>query len=257
MSQSPSTGKTLYQLVLIGEVGTGTVNFLVKTQFNAALTPSNATKNLNKVNVGNETKVTYTSESTDLTSAALNYSTDQWNSTLTIPMNIESRTCTATVPQQKAGTNVNYKVTANDTLMNTLSAQGSFTVKQVATLNITVFNEPVHVEENVTIHGNLTGASKNANVTLQFMNAQETREYEATTNQNGTFTIDIPTNGTGLWAVQAAFAGDNASYPAFGNQLVVNVGEQPFLAKNGIFVGGGFFAVVALALVYYIKKRRQ
>jgi hypothetical protein len=253
-----TTRKTLYQLVLIGEVGTGTVDFLVKTQFNATLTPSNATKNLNKVNIGNETKITYTSESTDLTGAALDYSTDQWNSTLEITMSIESRTCTATIPQQKAGTNVNYRVSANDTLMNTLSAKGSFTVKQVATLNITVVNEPVYVGENVTIHGNLTGANKNVNVTLQFMNAQETREYEANTGLNGTFTIDVPTNGTGVWAVQAAFAGDNATYPALGNQFVVTVEEQPFLAKNGIFVGGGgFFAVVALALVYYLKKRRQ
>jgi hypothetical protein len=253
-----ATGKALYQLILIGEVGTGTDNFLVKTQFNAVLTPSNATKNLNKVNVGNDTIVTYLSESTDLTSAALDYSTDKWNSTLEIPMIIENRTCTAIIPQQQAGTILNYKVSANDTLMNTLSAQGNFTVKQIATLNITIVNEKIYVGENVTIQGNLTGANKNVNVTLQLMDAKETREYEATTRLNGIFTIDIPTNGTGIWAVQAAFTGDNATYPAFGNQLVVTVEEQPFLAKNGIFVGGGgFFAVVALALVYYFKKRRQ
>jgi hypothetical protein len=40
--------------------------------------------------------------------------------------------------------------------------------------------------------------------------------------------------------------------------ITVNVEEKPFLAKNGIFIGGGgFFGAVALGLVYYIRKRRQ
>ena len=257
-TNATATQKTLYQLVLIGEVGSGKIEFLVKTQLDACLLPSNATKFLGKVSVGNETKVTYISNSTDLTNAVLDYSTDHWNSTLEMPMIIENRTCSATIPQQKAGTNVDYRVSANDTLMNTLSAQGSFTVKQYATLNITAVHEKVYVGENVTIQGTLTGTNGNASIALQLMSANETGEFEATTLENGTFTIDIPTNRTDTWAVEASFAGDNTTYPAFGNQLMITVEEQPFLAKNGMFIGGGgFFGVVALGLVYYIRKRRQ
>ncbi len=259
VADSTSSGKTLYQLVLIGEVGFGKVDFLVKTQFDGAcLLPSNDTQLLGKANVGNQTTISYISNSTDITNAVLDYSTDRWNSTVEVAMKIENRTCSGVIPPQKAGTRIDYRVFANDTLMNTLSAEGNFTVKQYSTLNVTAIKDTVHVGENVTIQGTLTGASGVETMTLSFMNAKETYDYKATTFENGTFTIDIPTNSTGDWAVQASFAGDTQTYPAFGNQLVVTVEEQPFLAKNGIFIGaGGFFGVVGLALVYYIKKLKQ
>ncbi|XES77704.1 MAG: hypothetical protein ACBZ72_02220 [Candidatus Bathyarchaeia archaeon] len=74
-----SLEKTLYQLVLIVEVGYGRVDLLIKTQFGeATLMPSNATKLINKVAPQNQTTLTYTTNGTALTSATLQYTLDQW-----------------------------------------------------------------------------------------------------------------------------------------------------------------------------------
>jgi hypothetical protein len=255
-----NTTKTLYHLVLIGEAGNGNLNILVKTRFgDAALTPTQATADLTKVRAGNDTKVTFTSNSTDLTSAVLDYTNDSWLTSKQLQMTVvNNRNCSATIPKQVAGTFVEYNVTAKDNLMNTLNASGSFSVKQLSTLNVTAVHDIIRLGENLTLQGILTGANGSTTVQVQLMSALATNNYEAHTNQDGNFTLNIQFNATDTWAVQAAFAGDKDAYPCFGSQFMVEIQEQPFYVKNGVFLGGGgFFGVVGLALFYYVKKRRS
>ncbi len=126
---SPHTGQTLYHLVLIGEYGAGTVNFLVKTIFDASLQPSIIP---GKVYLDTNATIVYVSKSTDLLNATLQYSTDNWTSTTTIPMEIlaDNRTCTTVIPAQAAGTLVSYRVQAYDYLEDVLVASGNYTVRQ-------------------------------------------------------------------------------------------------------------------------------
>jgi hypothetical protein len=174
-ANATTTAKTLYQLVLIGEFGSGNVDVLVKTQFgDACLLPQKPPKD---VRAGNETAISYLSNSTELKSAVLEYTVDGWNTTSRLAMKIENRTCNATIPKQKAGATVNYRVSANDTLMNTLAAEGNFTVKQYTTLNITLPQGKVYLGENATIQGKLTGANGSAQVIVQLMNANQTLDY--------------------------------------------------------------------------------
>ena len=252
-----STSKTLYHLVLIGEVGAGKVEVFVKTQIgNAGLVPSNSNPK-DKVYVGNETVISYVSNATDIETAVLDYTADSWNQTFEVVMNIQNRTCNAAIPKQKAGTLVEYQPFANDTLMNTLSASGNFTVKNLAFLNVTAAQE-AYIGQNITVCGILTGAKANATVLVQLSNPREQTQVEALTLSDGSFNVRIPTNGTGTWLLQTQFAGDQTAYPCYGDDLMINVKDQPFFTKNGMFIGGGgFFGVVALALGYYIKKRRQ
>jgi len=251
-----STGKTLYHLVLIGEAGYGDVDLLIKTQFgDVCLLPS---KLPIAVYPSNQTTVSYVSNSTDLDNAVMDYSTDHWNNTHTAQMEIENRTCSAVIPTQKAGTLVEYHVTANDVLMNALSAEGNFTVKQSATLNITAVRDKVRVGENITISGTLTSQNSSVPVTVQFMSANETVEVNCQTLENGTFTLNFRANSSGVWVIQAMFAGGNAVYPSDSNPVMVKVEEPPFYVKNGIFIGGGFMgAVVVGGVVFFVRKRRQ
>jgi hypothetical protein len=261
-STAPTTAnstKTLYHLALIGEAGLGKLDVLVKTRFShVALVPTQATADLSQVKVGNDTKIVYVSNSTDITTASLQYTTNGWNTSKEIAMTILNRTCTATIPKQPAGTFVEYRVTANDTLLNMLSEQGNFTVKQLCMLNITAVHDIVHIGENLTIRGTLAGVNQSSLVDLQLMSALETQNYTITTLANGTFTLDISAfNATDIWVVMAAFPGDASNYPCFSNQLLIQIIEPTFLVKNGIFIGGGgFFGIVGLGLLYYIKKRR-
>jgi hypothetical protein len=252
-------GKTLYHLVLIGEDGAGDVDFLVKTRFgDARLAP---VKILSRVVPGNETTVAYASNSTVLDSAVLDYTTDHWNNTQSMQMQTANRTCNATVPAQKAGTLVEYRVHANDTLMNRLTAEGSFTVKHFSMLNINAAREKVRAGENVTVTGTLNLAGQNNNsapVTVKLMSANATDQAEVRTAQDGTFTLSFRTNSSGAWALQASFAGNNVTYASDSNQVVVVVEEQPFYVKNGVFIGGGFIGVIAVGgAVAYVRKRRQ
>ena len=251
-----SAGKTLYHLVLIGEAGSGNVDFLIKTQFgDACLIPS---KILGRIYPSNTTKVTYVSNSTDLTKAVLKYSTDQWNSSRTIEMTIATRNCSATIPTQRAGTVVEYRVVANDVLMNEFVAEGNFTVKQAGMLNITAVPEIIRLGENVTIQGVLTGQDGSVPLTVQLMGSLETNQIECRTMINGSFSATFQPNGTGIWAANAMFNGSNTVFACDSNQVMVKVEEPTFIAKNGVFVGGGFIGAIAIGgVVFFIRKRRQ
>jgi LysM repeat protein len=253
---SAATGKTLYHLVLIGEAGAGNIDFLVKTRFgDASLAPANI---LGRIYPWNETTVAYVSNATDLDGAVMDYSTNHWNSTQSTEMKIENQTCSAVIPRQKAGTFVEYKVRANDTLMNALQAEGNFTVKQLAMLNITAVREKVRMGDNITVNGVLTGQNGSVPVTVQFMNSNETDIVESLTSKDGTFTVNFRANSTGVWAVQATFAGSYAVYPCESTMLTAKVEEQPFYVKNGALIGGGFFGLIIVSgAVFYIRKRRQ
>lgn len=251
-----TTGKTLYHLVLIGETGSGTVDFLIKTQFgDACLVP---VKILGRIYPTNATTVTYVSNSTDLTKAVLKYSTDSWNTSQTLNMTITSRNCSVIIPTQRAGTVVEYRVVANDVLMNELNAEGNFTVKQSGMLNITAVPTVVSLGENVTIQGVLTGQNGSVPLTVQMMGSLETTQMEVRTLLNGSFTVSFQPNATGIWVANAMFAGSTTNYASDSNQVMVKVEEPTFIAKNGIFVGGGFIGLVAVGgVVFFILKRRE
>ncbi len=253
---NPTAGKTLYQIVLIGEAGVGNVEFLIKTQFgDASLT---VLEQVGRIYPTNQTMITCVSNSTVLEKAVLVYSTDKWNSTTKLDMNITKMNCTATIPTQKAGTTVQYKVTANDVLMNTLQTEGNFTVKRSATLNITALQNTIRVGENATITGLIIGQNSTTQIKIQFMSALTTEIAEVTTLPDGSFTANFPTNSSGTFAVQASFFGGDTTYSAESNQLSIKVLEPTFFAKNGLFIGGGFFGAVGIiGLVLFIKKRRQ
>jgi hypothetical protein len=251
-----STEKTLYQLVLIGESGSGNVDFLIKTQFgDACLTTSGL---LGRIYPSNTTKITYVSNSTDLTDAVLKYSTDHWNSSKTIEMTVSTRNCSAVIPTQRAGTVVEYRVVANDVLMNELVAEGNFTVKQAGILNITAVPEIVYVGENVTIQGVLTGQSSSVPLKVQLMGSLDTNQIECRTMTNGSFSATFQPNATGIWVANAMFAGSNSVFACDSNQVMVTVEEPTFIQKNGVFVGGGFIGAIAIGgVVFFISKRRQ
>lgn len=253
---NPSPGKTLYQLVLIGEIGSGNVDFIVKTQFKGAgLTIK---EQMGRIYPNNQTKITCISSNTVLESAVLSYSTDRWNSSEILQMTVMEMNCTAIIPAHKAGTQVFYRVIANDTLMNTLRAEGNYTVKQASKLNITAVEDKVKVGDNITITGVLAGQTTSASIKILFMSALYTETVDVKTLPDGTFTASSLTNSTGVWAVQAYFNGGDIAYSSDSNQLSIQVQELSFVAQNGLFIGGGFLAaMVAIGVILFIKGRRE
>ena len=71
----PFEGKNLYHLVLMGEVGQGTIEFLVKTTFGGVLSPLTFPQ---KVTPADETEISYVTNTTQLENATLQYTVDGW-----------------------------------------------------------------------------------------------------------------------------------------------------------------------------------
>jgi len=153
---------------------------------------------------------------------------------------------------------VNYRIVANDVLMNELFAEGNFTVKTLGMLKITAVPEVIHLGENITIQGILTGQNGSVSLTVQLMGSLETTQVDCRTMVNGSFSTTLQPNGTGVWAANAIFDGSTTLFDCVSNQIMVKVEEPTFIAKNGVFVGGGFIGIIAVSgVVFFIRKRRQ
>ena len=252
----PFAGKNAYHLVLMGEVGEGTIEFLVKTTFGGVLSPLTFPK---RVTPADETVIAYATNTTQLENATLRYTIDGWKNETKLEMAVSNMTCNATIPRQEAGSFVEYAVQATDIIKNMLRAAGNFTVKHPST--ITDFNATrmtVTRGENITATGTLSAEAAGAPVTVTFISVNATEPVECIALGNGTFTASLKPETIGIWTVQAAFAGNQTVYECDSAVVMVTVEEPSFLAQNGLFIGGGIGgALAAVGAVVYIKKYRE
>jgi hypothetical protein len=252
---SLNSGKSLYHLVFIGEVGSGIIEFLVKTEFdNACLEPLAVPE---RVHADNDTVVAYASNLTDLECATLEYSTDDWVNSSVIEMEIlDNRTCMATIPGQAAGTIVSYRVEANDTLKNVLFAENSYPVKNELMLNLTLVQEVVTLGDNVTVLGNVTPVNGTIPISIFFTSTNGTKKIVCYTEANGTFSASFKLETLGMWEVQARFGGDAFLYENVSGLVSVEVVEPSILVKYSLYIGGGIgVAVVVIALVFWRRSK--
>ncbi len=255
---SPAKGKSLYHLALIGEKGEGKIDFLVKTEFGqAGLSLINPPL---RIYPENETTLTFLSKTTDLISAALNYSVDRWQSSTSSELQlIDNRTCTATLPGQPAGTTVSYEARAQDVLENTLVYGGNYSVKYASQLNHTLESSEIVIGENVTVTGKITPSQEDLAITLEFTSANGTFKQTVYTTSEGTFASSFKPATEGNWLVQAVFSGNGAVYPCSSESLDFKVGPPSLLTQYAtyIYVGIGAGAGTVITAVVYIRKRRE
>ena len=250
---SPYSGTTLYQLVFIGEVGSGTINFLVKTEFNNTSLYSSSLPE--KTFPGDNATVAYTSNTT-LESATLEYSTDGWKTESSTSMTIlQNTTCSAVIPGQPAGTVIEYGVTADDILENVLSANGSYPVKYPSTLNFTRTLIESNPGGNVTIMGFLTPQIANMPVTVSIASANESEDIVCYTLRDGTFSTSFEPETVGTWVASATFNGTETLYGSDASIATIVV-EQSALAEYSLYIFGGVGAVTMISLILYLRKIR-
>lgn len=252
----PSASENVYHLVLMGEVGEGTIDFLVKTTFGGALSPLTSP---HKVTPSDVTEIAYMTNTEELENATLRYTIDSWKNGTRVEMVVSNVTCNATIPQQEAGSVVEYTVQAIDTIKTQLVATENFTVKHTSA--ITDFNATrmtVTLGENITVTGTLSAEAGGAPVTVTFISVNTTETVECTALGNGTFTASFQPETTGIWIVQAVFAGNSSVYECESAIVQVTVEEPSFFAVYGLFIGGGVGGgLAAVGAVVYIKKYRQ
>jgi len=251
---SPYPGTSLYHLVFIGEAGSGTIDFLVKTEFNNSfLTPSTIP---NRAFPGNNATVSYTSNSTALENATLEYSSDGWRTENSTSMTIlQNMTCSAVIPEQPAGTVVEYRVTADDVLDNVLSANGSYPVKYPSTLNFTKVNIKASPGDNVTIKGSLTPQAVDMPIIVSIASANGSKDILCYTLNDSTFSVYFEPDTVGTWIASARFNGTDTVYGSDAPTISIVV-EEGLLAQYSIYVLGGIGAVATASVVMYVRKIR-
>jgi hypothetical protein len=253
---SPCSGQTLYHLVFIGEHGSGTIEYLVKTEFgNVRLEPLTFPS---RVYPNNDTEIAYISNATSLVDATLQYSIDGWRNTTALTMElVDNRTCRVAIPRQEAGTSVSYRVTANDVIQNVLYASGVYTVKHSSTLNVSLVHNAVTIGDNITVRGYLTPPEEHLKITVTFASLNITKSVTCFTFENGSFIASYRPEILGVWEVQAAFAGDDIRYESTSPHFTARVDEPSILVKYSLYIGGGVGAVIAASVVVYFRKFRE
>jgi hypothetical protein len=253
---SPNSGMNLYQLVLIGEIGEGDVEFMAKTSFaDVTLSPVGQ---IGKVYPNNATSLSFITDGAPLLLANLLYTTNNWVSTNTIPMDVSNKTCNATIPGQQAGTTVKYQVNADDILKNQFSTNGSYSVKNQPTLTVALTKDSIVLGQNVTIEGTLTPCEETSTVTVQYFSSNTTETLTFPVAANGTFTGTYQPMTAGTWAVLASSPESQTLWGTNGPQLVVTVKDPPIYVKYGLYILIGLVVVCAVGgVVYFLKFRNR
>ena len=248
---APNPGTNLYHLVFIGEVGYGTIDYMIKTEFNNTFlapvsVPATAVPD-------NATIIAYASNLADLQNATLQYTNDSWTTANTVDMNVLNRICNATIPGQAAGTTVNYLITAEDTLENSLNATGSYPVKYLSTLNLTSIPIEPRLGDNVTLKGSMDPQAQGVPIIISVSSANETQQIQCYTFENGTFEANFKPDTAGSWFAYAVFNGSSSMIESESLPLTIRVGE-PLSTQYAFYILGGAGAATAIGLMLYLRR---
>ena len=250
--------KTLYHLVFIGEKGTGKLDFLVKTQFGKArLSPVNIPSRAYPDMPAN---LTFSSDLTDLKNATIDYSTTNWGNSTSLSMQlIDNRTCSVNIPGQPAGTTVRYRIGASDVLENGLTWNGSYVVKHLSHLNLTLRTSSISIGENLTLSGLVSPPSENLTISLIFKSTNATFKQLVHTEAEGKFIASYRPSTEGNWIVQATFEGNGMIFESISQTLEFRVSPPSFMSQYSMYIyaGAGLGAAAAIAAFVMIRRRRD
>ncbi len=251
---SPNIGTNLYHLVLIGEEGSGDVEFMVKTDFSeATLQPAVAQ---GRVYPDNPAALSFAANSAPLVQANLSYTINNWVTAEILPMAISNRTCSATIPGQSAGTTVQYQVDAKDLLENHLATTGSYMVKKQPTLELNLAKGNITLGQNITITGILMPNDDASTVNLKIFSSNTTETFALPVLADGTFTASYQPASTGAWSVLADSPETQNLWSCNSSQLLVTVNEPPIYVKYSLFIIIGLVAASAAGgAVWFLKFR--
>ncbi len=253
-----STNKftNLYHLVLIGEEGSGEIQFMLKTNFaNESLLPVIAPKT---VLAGNATEISYSSISNSLEHATCYYTLDNWSTQTNKSMSIFNHTCSVIIPAQEAGSIIQYRIEAVDSLCNVLNASGNYAVKMLSTLNSSLIKETIQLGENITVSSILNPITNTSKVELQIYGVNFNRTLNCILTPEGTFQASFQPPNSGNYSITASSPETPFSFGVTGPELFFSVTEPPLYIKYFIPIIGMLVALsVSGGLVYFFKLRTK
>jgi hypothetical protein len=239
-------GNLLYHLAFIAEHGEGTINFMVKTDFDAP--ELSIIDPVDKMKPDNETNITaHIEEQANLETVTLNYTNNNWTTSAAAEMIAsQNQTYTGTIPGQPAGTVVNYTVLARDTSGNSAEVLGSYAVKNWANITLDLSSPVVYYGENFTVTGSTPASETNVTLTyamlknstlsstlldsaaandaiLNYTSNNTAVSRLVSTDSSGNFRDVYSLNQTGTWIVWASWNGSETYFDASTDYLKFTV----------------------------------
>ncbi|MCW4021348.1 MAG: hypothetical protein NWF14_09010 [Candidatus Bathyarchaeota archaeon] len=213
--EPPSGGDIfLYHLSLIAETGEGVLRYIFKTDFEA---PSLSIPNpVERSYSDYDTTITAlaSDEESGLETVLLEYSLDNWETRTAIEMSpSQDDTYTAKIPRQSAGTTVKYKVTAADTAGNTAEEEGTYEVKDLTIITITLSKPVLQGGETLKVNGWFSQGS--VAVVLDYACQDFHVSRTTTANATGFYAGEYTPEKSGVWTVSARWSGDEEHFEAF------------------------------------------
>jgi len=237
---APYDGNLLYHLVLIAEYGNGSLNFMVKTDFE---TPELSIQDsVEAVYSNNEATITVHVEDSGLDTVLLNYTSDDWATSTAIEMTAsQNQTYVGTIPGQPAGTTVKYRILASDNAGNIAEAQGSYVVKNPTNISCSLSKSVIYYGENITVTGSISHGR--TTVTLNYTHGGIITSKFLSTDSSGFFTDAYFPDKTGSWMVIASWAGNETCFGASSGYINFTVEKTPMsitcnITKESITIGG-------------------
>jgi len=230
----PYEGEVLYHLVLIAEYGVGSLNFMVKTDFEA---PKVSVQNpIERTFPNNQTTITaYADDEFDVDRVLLNYTNDDWATWALIDMSAsENQTYVGTIPEQPAGTTVKYKVLASDEAGNKAEVQSNYVVKNPTNITCFLSNSTIYYGENITVSGSISHGG--TTVTLNYTCDDIVASKSLPTDSSGFFSDVYVPNQTGLWTVFASWCGNEVCFGASSGYRNFTVEKTPMSISCNISV---------------------
>jgi len=209
--EPPVSGNLLYHLALIAEYSSGTVDFIIQTDFDPPeLQPVDPPS---IVEAGEQTVLTASIvDETALNEVSLSYSVDGGSIWRKRTVEGEDGNFKGTVPAFPGGTVVDYIFEAVDEMGNIGEVRGSYEVISSSTLELLLEEDAITGGDSVRAYGRLNHPGKE--VEIQYRNGGEVYNFTATTDGSGGFRQDFTPEATGEWEVSARFSGDYDSHPA-------------------------------------------
>ncbi len=247
---------SLYHLVLIGEAGSGEVQFMLKTHFsNESLSQIVAPKT---VFADNATEISYFSNSNSLEFATCYYSLNNWVTQTTLSMSVFNHTCSAVIPPQVAGSIVQYKIEAIDSLNNILKTSGNYTVKMTSNIDFSLIKEKIRLGENITVNGILIPMTNASTVKLLIFGLDFNKTLSCKIQSDGTFGASFQPQNSGNYSITVTSPETPTAFGVDGPLLYFSVAEPPLYVKYSILLIGILVALsVCGGLVYFFKFRNR
>ena len=202
-----STAETLYHLALIAENGTGTLEFLVKTDFN----PPTVSLLNPPTNLVPDTETTIQAKAKDnetrISAVILSYTTNNWLTNSSITMNsLSNGVFEGRLPGFPATTAVKYSVKALDLVENSATTGGSCTVKYPTTISCSASSSIIKMGESLTVSGRIDHPDSLLSLTYKVQGGTIVKTVKA--DATGLFGDTFKPTGTGVWTVQASWSGN-------------------------------------------------